>query len=113
MYFCFMQFLCTKDAFFCRVLKKMINCLRLLPKYMLKQERQAFILHSVNLHNKVLSSDLSTTIKVSEDTIRRDLQELSEANKLIKVHGEDTIEAISGEIASIIDSKKNSKLANA
>ena len=54
---------------------------------MLKQERQAFILHSVNLHNKVLSSDLSTTIKVSEDTIRRDLQELSEANKLIKVHG--------------------------
>jgi DeoR/GlpR family transcriptional regulator of sugar metabolism len=54
---------------------------------MLKKERQAFILHSVNLHNKVLSSDLSTTINVSEDTIRRDLQELSEANKLIKVHG--------------------------
>lgn len=54
---------------------------------MLKKERQAYILHNVNLHNKVLSSDLSITINVSEDTIRRDLQELSEANKLIKVHG--------------------------
>jgi len=54
---------------------------------MLKKERQAFILHNVNLHNKVLSSDLSTAINVSEDTIRRDLQELSEHGKLIKVHG--------------------------
>ena len=54
---------------------------------MLKKERQAYILHQVNLHNKVLSSDLSTEIKVSEDTIRRDLLELSEEGKLIKVHG--------------------------
>lgn len=54
---------------------------------MLKKERQAFILHNVNLHNRVLSSDLSSAINVSEDTIRRDLQELSEHNKLIKVHG--------------------------
>jgi DeoR/GlpR family transcriptional regulator of sugar metabolism len=54
---------------------------------MLKEERQAFILHNVNLHNRVLSSDLSSNINVSEDTIRRDLQELSENGKLIKVHG--------------------------
>lgn len=54
---------------------------------MLKKERQAFILHQVNLHNKVLSSSLCTEIKVSEDTIRRDLQELSEEGKVIKVHG--------------------------
>ncbi len=54
---------------------------------MLKKERQAFILHNVNLHNRVLSSDLSSNINVSEDTIRRDLQELSEIGKLIKVHG--------------------------
>jgi DeoR/GlpR family transcriptional regulator of sugar metabolism len=54
---------------------------------MLKQERQAFIVHQVNLHNKVLSSDLSEQIHVSEDTIRRDLQELSEKGKIIKVHG--------------------------
>jgi DeoR/GlpR family transcriptional regulator of sugar metabolism len=54
---------------------------------MLKKERQAFILHQVNLHNKVLSSLLSHEIRVSEDTIRRDLQELAEEGKLIKVHG--------------------------
>jgi DeoR/GlpR family transcriptional regulator of sugar metabolism len=54
---------------------------------MLKMERQAFIVHQVNLHNKVLLADLSEQIQVSNDTIRRDLQELSEAGKIIKVHG--------------------------
>ncbi len=54
---------------------------------MLKKERQAYIVHQVNLHNKVLSASLSAEIEVSEDTIRRDLQELSEDGKLIKVHG--------------------------
>src|SRR5688572_17983166 len=54
---------------------------------MLKRERQEFILHQVNLHNKVLSTDLSQHIHVSDDTIRRDLLELAEAGKIIKVHG--------------------------
>lgn len=54
---------------------------------MLKRERQAYIVHQVNLHNKVLSATLSSEISVSEDTIRRDLQELSDNGKLIKVHG--------------------------
>ena len=54
---------------------------------MLKRERQAYILHQVNLHNKVLSADLSHHINVSDDTIRRDLQELADSGKLIKVHG--------------------------
>src|SRR5438477_3987113 len=54
---------------------------------MLKRERQSFILRQVNLHNKVLSSDLSQEMKVSEDTIRRDLNELSDDGKIIKVHG--------------------------
>ncbi|MBN8835047.1 MAG: DeoR family transcriptional regulator [Niastella sp. SCN 39-18] len=54
---------------------------------MLKKERQAYILHQVNLHNKVVSATLSAEIAVSEDTIRRDLQELSETGKLVKVHG--------------------------
>lgn len=54
---------------------------------MLKKERQAYILHQVNLHNRVLSSMLSQEIQVSEDTIRRDLQELSEEGRVIKVHG--------------------------
>ncbi len=50
-------------------------------------ERQAFILHQVNLHNKVLSADLSQQINVSDDTIRRDLQQLADDGKIIKVHG--------------------------
>jgi DeoR/GlpR family transcriptional regulator of sugar metabolism len=54
---------------------------------MLKKERQAYILHQLGLHNRVLSSSLCTEINVSEDTIRRDLQELAEEGKVIKVHG--------------------------
>ncbi len=54
---------------------------------MLKEERHAFILHHVNLHNKVLSADLSQQMNVSDDTIRRDLQQLSDEGKIIKVHG--------------------------
>lgn len=54
---------------------------------MLKIDRQAFILHQVNLHNKVLCTDLSRQMKVSDDTIRRDIQQLADAGKIIKVHG--------------------------
>jgi len=54
---------------------------------MLKKERQAYILHQVNVHNTVLSSSLCQEINVSEDTIRRDLQDLAEDGKIIKVHG--------------------------
>lgn len=54
---------------------------------MLKEERQSLILREVNIHNKVLLSDLSIQLEVSEDTIRRDLQELSDAGKIIKVRG--------------------------
>jgi DeoR/GlpR family transcriptional regulator of sugar metabolism len=54
---------------------------------MLKKERQEFILHQLNLHNKILCADLSNKMGVSDDTIRRDLQELAQGDKLIKVHG--------------------------
>jgi len=54
---------------------------------MFKNERHSFILKKINLHNKVLSSQLSKELKVSEDTVRRDLSELSEAGEIIKVHG--------------------------
>ncbi|MEO5911780.1 MAG: DeoR family transcriptional regulator, partial [Pelobium sp.] len=54
---------------------------------MLKKERHSFIMKQINLHNKVLSSDLSQQLNVSEDTIRRDLNELDETGKLLKVHG--------------------------
>jgi len=54
---------------------------------MLKKERHAFIIRQINLHNKVLSSDLSLNLQVSEDTVRRDLNELAENGKILKVHG--------------------------
>ena len=54
---------------------------------MLKEERQAYIIHQINIHNKVLSSDLSAQLNVSEDTIRRDLNELAESGKVLKVYG--------------------------
>ncbi|UKJ07244.1 DeoR/GlpR family DNA-binding transcription regulator [Solitalea lacus] len=54
---------------------------------MLKEERQAFIIKQINLHNKVLSTDLSRQLNVSEDTVRRDLNELAENGKIIKVYG--------------------------
>jgi DeoR/GlpR family transcriptional regulator of sugar metabolism len=53
----------------------------------LKKERHAFILKQVNLHNRVLSNDLSLLLNVSEDTIRRDLNELAEEGRVEKVHG--------------------------
>lgn len=54
---------------------------------MLKKERHSFIMKQINLHNRVLSSDLSQQLGVSEDTIRRDLNELDETGKILKVHG--------------------------
>lgn len=54
---------------------------------MLKEERQALIMRQINLHNKVLSNDLSIQLNVSEDTIRRDLKEMAEEGKVLKVHG--------------------------
>ena len=54
---------------------------------MLKEERHNYILHQINLHNRILSSSLSEQIQVSEDTIRRDLLELAQEGKIIKVHG--------------------------
>lgn len=54
---------------------------------MLKEERHKLIMREVNLHNKVLSADLSRLLDVSEDTIRRDFKELIEAGRILKVHG--------------------------
>jgi DeoR/GlpR family transcriptional regulator of sugar metabolism len=45
---------------------------------MLKEERHKIILREINLHNKVLLTDLKDHLPVSEDTIRRDLNELAD-----------------------------------
>lgn len=54
---------------------------------MLKKERHDRIMRQINLHNRVLTSDLVELLGVSEDTIRRDLQELADYKRLFKVHG--------------------------
>lgn len=54
---------------------------------MLKEERHQHILDKIKLSRKVLSADLSIELNVSEDTIRRDLNELSARGLINKVHG--------------------------
>lgn len=54
---------------------------------MRKEERHKLIMREINLHNKVLSTDLSNLLNISDDTVRRDLKELAETGKLLKVHG--------------------------
>lgn len=54
---------------------------------MLKEERQNIILEEIANNNKVHSNTLSKKLNVSEDTIRRDLKELSEIGHIKKVHG--------------------------
>jgi DeoR/GlpR family transcriptional regulator of sugar metabolism len=54
---------------------------------MLKQERHNYILAELDQHRKVVSAELSARLATSEDTIRRDLNELAALGRLIKVHG--------------------------
>ncbi len=54
---------------------------------MLKEERHQVILNEVRIHNKVLLTDIAELLKVSPDTVRRDIKELHDANKLKRVHG--------------------------
>lgn len=54
---------------------------------MLKEERQRIILSEVDLHNRVLLTDMAEQLDVSIDTVRRDVKELDSEQKLRKVHG--------------------------
>lgn len=54
---------------------------------MLRKERHDYIIQKVRVNNKVKSSELSLELNVSEDTIRRDLRELSHQGAILKVHG--------------------------
>ena len=53
---------------------------------MLKEERQQIILQILNDEHKVIASDLSKRLSVSEDTIRRDLKELDNQDLIKRVH---------------------------
>jgi len=54
---------------------------------MAKKDRQKIILDEVRLHNRVLLNDLAILLEVSPDTVRRDIIELDESGKLMRVHG--------------------------
>lgn len=56
-------------------------------RFQLKEERQNFILESLGRDGKVVASELSELLSVSEDTIRRDLRDLARDQKLMRVHG--------------------------
>lgn len=54
---------------------------------MLLAERQNQILEQLKIKGKVYATDLAEELQVSEDTIRRDLNKLGEANLIRRVHG--------------------------
>lgn len=54
---------------------------------MLAEERRRHILGMLQRDGKVLASELSSRLAVSEDTIRRDLRELARGGMLHRVHG--------------------------
>lgn len=54
---------------------------------MLREERQNYILNQISIYSKVHTSDLCTALDVSLDTVRRDLSDLENEGKLVKVHG--------------------------
>src|SRR5262245_41143961 len=64
----------------CRIVKKDAGS-------MLTAERRQYILETLQRDGKVLATQLSASLRVSEDTIRRDLRELADAGLLQRVHG--------------------------
>jgi DeoR/GlpR family transcriptional regulator of sugar metabolism len=54
---------------------------------LMKEERQAMLLATLQREGKLLASEWSERLNVSEDTVRRDLRELARQQKLQRVHG--------------------------
>jgi len=54
---------------------------------MLKIDRQSKIQEQLNSNGSVLISELSQQLSCSEETIRRDLKEMEQNHKLIRIHG--------------------------
>lgn len=53
----------------------------------LKDERKDLIINQLNLHTRINLTDLAVTLNVSEDTVRRDINDLADEGKLIKIRG--------------------------
>lgn len=54
---------------------------------MIKEERHELILELVSTNNFVKVSDIQKQLNVTDMTVRRDLQELEDKGKLLRVHG--------------------------
>lgn len=54
---------------------------------MLKEERHKNILAILRREGKLVASELSDALQISEDTVRRDLNEMAASNLLHRVHG--------------------------
>jgi DeoR/GlpR family transcriptional regulator of sugar metabolism len=52
-----------------------------------KKDRKNLIVKQVNIHTRLMFADLVNLINVSEDTIRRDVNELTDDGQLIKIKG--------------------------
>jgi DeoR/GlpR family transcriptional regulator of sugar metabolism len=72
-------------AVFCAILRRMAATDT--GRELLGEERRELILRWLGAEGKVRASDLSLRLRVSLDTVRRDLQELSDAGLLRRVHG--------------------------
>jgi DeoR/GlpR family transcriptional regulator of sugar metabolism len=53
---------------------------------LMKEERQALLLETLRREGKLLASEWSERLHISEDTVRRDLRELARQHKLQRVH---------------------------
>src|ERR1700733_2737395 len=54
---------------------------------MLTAQRKKLILARLDKQGQIIAKDLADELGISEDTVRRDLRELSHAGKLQRVHG--------------------------
>lgn len=57
------------------------------PIALQKKDRKDLILKQVNIHTRMMFIDLVNLIDISEDTIRRDVNEMAEEGLLIKIKG--------------------------
>ena len=80
---------------------------------MLKEERQTWILNKLHSSGKVVVSHLAGELKVSEDTIRRDLLDLDQKGQLKRVFGGAIpLDIAFGSIATLIGAVFTYKLRN-
>ena len=63
---------------------------------MLTEERRQAILERLDSDGKVVAAELSSSLAVSPDTVRRDLRELADAGLLRRVHGGSLPPAVGG-----------------